>query len=173
MTTIRAFLLYGAADYKGASPLIDSVNRHLTRDSFEDGHFTTVFFADIDLEQRKINWIRAGHEPALFYSPADGAFTRLLGNGMALGVDPDARIYEYEIHGWEKGSILAMVSDGLKESRNAAAEMYGENRIQSLIARYSDQPAQTIQKELIGDLKGFIGKVPIADDITVVIVKLL
>lgn len=173
MTTIRAFLRYGAAGYTGASPLIESVNRHLTRDSFESGHFTTVFFADIDLERRKIIWIRAGHEPALLYSPESGAFTRLLGSGMALGVDPEAKIHEYEIRGWENGAILAMVSDGLKESRNSAGEMYGENRIQALIARYSDQPAQTIQKELIGDLKGFIGKVPIADDITVVIVKLV
>jgi sigma-B regulation protein RsbU (phosphoserine phosphatase) len=172
MTTIRAFLLYGADDYKGASSLIDSVNRHLTRDSFENGHFTTVFFADIDLELQKITWIRAGHEPALFFSPAGGCFTRLLGSGMALGVNPDARNDEYEICGWEKGSILAIVSDGLKESRNAAGEMYGEKRIQTLIARYSDQPARTIQKKLMEDLDRFIEKVPISDDITVVIVKL-
>lgn len=172
MTTIRAFLLYGAADYKGASSLIDSVNRHLTRDSFENGHFTTVFFADIDLEHRKITWIRAGHEPALFYSPAGGEFTRLLGSGMALGVDPEARIDEYEICGWTKGSILAIVSDGLKESRNPAGEMYGEQRIQDLIARNWDQPARTIQQTLMEDLDGFIEKVPISDDITVVIVKL-
>ena len=172
MTTIRAFLLYGAADYKGASPLIDSVNRHLTRDSFENGHFTTVFFADIDLEHQKITWIRAGHEPALFYSPARGTFDKLMGSGMALGVDPDAKIYESDIHGWEKGSILAIVSDGLKESRNDQGEMYGENRIQNIIARYSDQCAQNIQKELMEDLDRFIKKVPIADDITIVIAKL-
>nr|NJM01241.1 PP2C family protein-serine/threonine phosphatase [Desulfobacula sp.] len=173
MTTIRAFLRYGAEDYQGALPLIRSVNRHLAGDGSESGHFTTVFFADIDLEQKKINWIRAGHEPALLYSPESGEFTRLLGSGMALGVEPDAEIYEYEILGWEKDSILAIVSDGLKESRNSAGEMYGENRIRALITRYPDQPAQTIQKELIRDLKGFIGKVPIADDITVVIVKLV
>lgn len=173
MTTIRAFLLYGASDYKGASPLIESVNRHLTKDNFENGHFTTIFFADIDLEHQTIHWIRAGHEPALFYSPDSRRFSRLLGSGMALGVDRTTRIYEYAIHGWEKGSILTIVSDGLKESRNANGEMYGESRIQTIIARYSGQPAQTIQNELMGDLDRFIEKVPIADDITVVIVKFL
>jgi len=91
---------------------------------------------------------------------------------MVLGVDLDARIDEHEICGWEKGSILAIVSDGLKESRNPAGEMYGEQRIQALIARYSDQPARTIQKKLMEDLDGFIETVPISDDITVVIVKL-
>ena len=173
MTTIRAFLRYGAEDYKGPAQLIRSVNKHLTRDSYETGRFTTVFFVEIDQERKVIKWVRAGHEPALFFTPESGKFQKLLGNGMALGVDADAQINEHEINGWGKGSILVIVSDGLKESRNSQGEMYGEKRIIKIIEQYATQSAKTIEKKLIEDLNNYRKDVPIADDITIVIVKFL
>ena len=128
---------------------------------------------EIDQESQVIKWIRAGHEPALFCSPGSGKFQKLLGNGMALGVDVDARIDEYEICGWEKGSVLVIVSDGLKESRNAQGEMYSEKRIINIIEKNLAQSAKTIEKKLLEDLNDFREDVPIADDITIVIVKFL
>lgn len=173
MTTIRAFLRYGAEDYKGATSLICSVNKHLTRDSYETGRFTTVFFVEIDLENQVIKWIRAGHEPALFFIPGSGKFDKLLGKGMALGVDADAQINEHEINGWEKGAVLVIFSDGLKESKNAAGEMYGEKRITTVIEKYAAQSAKTIEKNLIEDLNNFRNSAPMDDDITIVTVKFL
>ena len=173
MTTIRAYLRYGIENYKGPSQLIQSVNNHLTKDSFETGRFTTVFFADIDLENHTIKWIRAGHEPALFFTPGNADFLKLMGEGMALGVDANAQIYEYEIQGWEKGTILAIVSDGLKESRNALGEMYGEKRITEVIKEYANHPAGVIKNKLIENLTGFRNHTPIEDDMTLVIVKFL
>ena len=173
MTTIRAFLRYGAEDYKGPTQLIRSVNKHLTRDSYETGRFTTAFFVEIDQEKKVIKWLRAGHEPALFFNPDLGKFQKLLGNGIALGVDADAQFDEHEISGWEKGSILVIVSDGLKESRNSQGEMYGEKRITKAIEQHAAQSAKTIEKNLLEDLNNFKKDVPIADDITIVVVKFL
>lgn len=171
MTTIRAFFRYGAEDYKDAASLIRSVNRHITRDSYESGRFTTVFFVEIDVEHQVIKWIRAGHEPALFFTPGSGKFHKLLGNGMALGVDATARIDEHEIDGWDKGDILMIFSDGLKESRNPEGEMYGEKRMTAVIETYAAQSAGAIKKNLMEDLNTFRRGRPIEDDITIVIVK--
>jgi len=173
MTTIRAFLRYGAEDYRGPAQLIGSVNKHLARDSSETGRFTTVFFAEIDQEQQKIKWIRAGHEPALFFTPGSGKLQRLLGKGMALGIDAGTQIHEYEICGWEKGSVLVIVSDGLKESRNSHGKMYGEKRIVKIIEQYATQSAKVIEKKLIEDLNNFREDIAVADDITIVIVKFI
>jgi phosphoserine phosphatase RsbU/P len=173
MTTIRAFFRYGAEEYGGPSSLIRSVNKHLTRDNYETGEFTTVFFVEIDQENHVIKWIRCGHEPALFFMPGSGNFKKLVGKGMALGVDADIQIDEHEINGWEKGSILALVSDGLKESRNSQGEMYGEKRITQAIEQHAAQSAKTIEKKLIEDLNHFRKDVPIADDVTIVIAKFL
>lgn len=173
MTTIRAFLRYGAENYKGPTQLIRSVNKHLTRDSYETGRFTTAFFIEIDQDQKVIKWLRAGHEPALFFNPDLGKFQKLLGNGMALGVDAEIQFDEHEISGWGKGSILVLVSDGLKESRNSQGEMYGEKRITKVIEQYAAQSAKTIEKKLLEDLNNFRKDVPLSDDITIVTVKFL
>ena len=92
---------------------------------------------------------------------------------MALGVDAKAQINEHEINGWEKGSILVIVSDGLKESRNPQGEMYGEKRIAKVIKQHAAQSAKTIEKKLMEDLNCFRKDVPLADDVTIVIVKFL
>jgi len=173
MTTIRAFFRYGVEDYKGPTELIQSVNQHITRDSYETGRFTTVFFVEVDVENYLIKWIRAGHEPALLYTPSSGRVQKLLGSGMALGVDAEAQIHEYEIKGWESGTILVIFSDGLKESRNTQGEMYGEKRISKVIKQFAAESAKTIEKNLIDGLTDFSKNLPIEDDITIVTVKFL
>ncbi len=173
MTTIRAFFRYGVQDYKGLAPLISSVNKHLTKDSYETGRFTTVFFLEIDFETKEINWVRAGHEPALMYHPGTKKMDKLLGNGMALGVDEDMVVQESKIQGWEKGTVLVIYSDGLKESKNPAGEMFGEKRISDIIEEYASSSAQTIEENLIKDLKEFMQSSSIEDDITIVVIKFL
>ena len=173
MTTIRAFLRYGAENYSGPAQLINAVNRHLTRDSSETGRFTTLFFADIDMESKCLKWVRAGHEPALFFRPGTGEIEKLRGSGMALGVEEDTPIQENELRNWEPGSVLVILSDGIKESRNGQGEMYGEDRIIQTLLQHASQPAKAIESKLIEDLEKFRGNVPISDDITIVIVKFL
>ncbi len=173
MTTIRAFLHYGAREYPGAVQLIEAVNRHLTRDSFETGRFTTAFFVEIDLKTRDMKWIRAGHEPALFFTPSSGKCRKLVGKGMALGVDASAKIYENQLSGIEKGCVLVIYSDGIKESRNGDNQMYGEKRIIDLIEKNAVLSARELEKAIRRDLKNFTGDLPLEDDITLVIVKFL
>ncbi len=173
MTTIRAFLQYGADHYTGPSQLIESVNRHLTRDSFESGRFTTAFFVEINLENFSMKWIRAGHEPALLYIPSTGRCEKLVGKGMALGVDADARIYENLIEDIETGSVLVIYSDGIKESRNVDNQMYGEKRMIDLIQNNAVLSSSELKMKLEQDLKVFTEDFPIEDDITLVIVKFL
>jgi phosphoserine phosphatase RsbU/P len=173
MTTIRAFFRYGVDICKGPHSLISSVNKYITKDSFETGRFTTVFYVEIDNEEKIIKWIRAGHEPALLFTPGTGKCEKLVGKGMALGVQANTPIEENEIRGWEKNSILVIYSDGLKESRNPKGEMYGEERILKIIKQNATQSAKAIEQKIINDLNDFRGSIPIEDDITMVIVKFI
>lgn len=170
MTTIRAFLRYGIENYTTPLDLIRSVNRHLTRDSQESGRFATLFFVDIDMETQTLKWIRAGHEPGLLFKPND-IVEKLMGKGMALGVDTDALIEENEIRGWETGTVLLIASDGIKESRNLEGEMYGEEKMIRVVQMHKTKPAQIIEARLIEDLQQFTGNAAPEDDITMVIVK--
>jgi sigma-B regulation protein RsbU (phosphoserine phosphatase) len=173
MATIRAFLKYGVRHYQGPAQLIASVNRHLTRDSGGSGRFTTAFFAEVNLDNFSMRWVRAGHEPAFLFTPGTNKCEKLIGKGMALGVDAEADIHENLIEDVEKGSVLVIYSDGIKESRNAQQQMYGEKRIIDLIEKNAVLSASDLLVRITEDLKQFTGEHPIEDDITLVIIKFL
>jgi sigma-B regulation protein RsbU (phosphoserine phosphatase) len=173
MTTARAFLLFGARDYSGPANLLTEVNRFLTRDSVETGRFMTMFFLEIDPANRTLRWVRAGHDPAILYDPAQDSFRELDGDGMALGVVEDLRFQDSGLQGWTAGSIVIVGTDGLRETMNGQGEMFGRERLRDLIRRHADQSAEGIQEAVIKSLHRFRGEVPQEDDLTLVVIRLL
>ena len=67
--------------------VIQALNRHLARDVVSTSRFMTLFYLTVDAERRALEWVRAGHEPALRYDPESQSFEELRGPGMALGID--------------------------------------------------------------------------------------
>ena len=99
----------------------------MTRDIEEAGDFMTLFYLMINPANRSLCWVRAGHDPAVFYDPHTDTFEELRGAGMALGVYADGRYQEYRKTGLKKGQIIMLGSDGLWEARNPKGEMFGKD----------------------------------------------
>ncbi|MBW2657203.1 MAG: PAS domain S-box protein, partial [Deltaproteobacteria bacterium] len=74
MTTARAFLRMRASQPGTISEIITAMNHHLTQDVLESGRFMTLFYLTIDPENDRIDWVRAGHDPALVYDPGRDEF---------------------------------------------------------------------------------------------------
>src|SRR5258708_33909940 len=70
----------------------------------------------------------------------------------------------------QEADMLALVSDGIFEQRNAAGEEYGEARVKDVIARNHRQTPADIVAELFAAIAAFAGNAP-EDDMTVVLVK--
>jgi sigma-B regulation protein RsbU (phosphoserine phosphatase) len=85
----------------------------------------------------------------------------------------DADYQKYTHEGWTSGSIVVVGTDGIREAQNVEGEMFGLDRLRESIRKSSTEPAETIQNEIIKDLKTFQGEAPQEDDITLVVVKLL
>jgi phosphoserine phosphatase RsbU/P len=118
MASARAFLIARAQGFTQTEKLVEEVNRHLARDSAPTGRFMSMFLLEIDPAAKSLRWVRAGHEPAVIYSPAAGSFEDLGGEGMALGVEADARYRSYERQGWEPGAVIVIGTDGITETRS-------------------------------------------------------
>jgi sigma-B regulation protein RsbU (phosphoserine phosphatase) len=172
MATARAHLISGVEAYAGGTHLIQAVNRFLTRDIQETGWFITLFWLVIDPERRRLAWIRAGHEAALFYDPLRDRFDRLEGAGMALGVASDQRYQEYEKQGWAVGSIVFMGTDGLQETRNPKGQMYGDAPLRQIIRAHRDQSAAAIKEAILQSVDAYRADRPQEDDTTLVVIKL-
>ena len=42
----------------------------------------TLFYMTVDQDRRCLEWVRAGHDPGIFYDPDSGLFEDLAGPGL-------------------------------------------------------------------------------------------
>jgi sigma-B regulation protein RsbU (phosphoserine phosphatase) len=173
MASARAFLLSEAQLFKSPSLLARDVNRYMTRDSAPTGRFMSMFFLEIDPAAKTLRWVRAGHEPAVMFSPASVVFRELGGDGMALGVVEDTDYRDYLQQGWEPGTVVVIGTDGITETRNRSGDLFGSERIRDIIRTHAASSAAGIQSAVIEAVQTFRGDAPQEDDVTLVVVKLL
>jgi sigma-B regulation protein RsbU (phosphoserine phosphatase) len=171
MTTARAFLRMRASQPGTISEIITAMNRHLTQDVLESGRFMTLFYLTIDPAQGRIDWVRAGHDPALIYDPGLDEFTELKGSGVALGVNGDFDYKENSIGGLANGQIIAVGTDGIWEAVNSQGEMFGKERFRHIIKRNARAGSSDIVSAVYNELNQFTRGRKSEDDITLVIIK--
>ena len=172
MATARAHLIAGAASYRGGPHLIGAVNRFLAQDIQDTGWFITLFWLEIDPDRRRLRWIRAGHDAALFYDPRRDRFETLDGEGLALGVQRDYAYREYEKRNWPAGGVILIGTDGLHETRNPAGRMFGLEPLRDLIRSHQAQSAAAIRDAILQAIEHYRQGGAREDDATLVVVKL-
>lgn len=172
MTTARAFLRMRASQPGSISDIVTAMNNHLAQDTLDTGKFMTLFCLTIDPEEKYLEWVRAGHDPALVYSPDQDEFEELKGSGIALGVSDGVRYSENRKSGLLNGQIIAIGTDGIWEAFNTAGEMFGKERYQDIIRTHADKSADQILDAVYRELNDFTLGRKSDDDITLVIAKI-
>jgi sigma-B regulation protein RsbU (phosphoserine phosphatase) len=174
MATVRSSLHQRSALPGGSSAdIITDVNRQLSRDVEDSGQFMTMFFLNIDPEGKSLQWVRAGHDPAIFYDPKTDLFEDLGGKGIALGINEDVLFQDNEKAGLEKGHLIFLSTDGIWEALNPSGEMFGKARVCEILREHASSSAEAIIDSVIEGLHRFTKGVILEDDITLVIVKLV
>ena len=171
MTTARAFLRMRASQPGTIAEIVTAMNRHLTRDILESGRFMTLFYLTIDPGKKRLEWVRAGHDPALIYDPASDEFDELKGSGVALGVKDDFDYEQNRRSDLAKSQIIAVGTDGIWEAVNKKGEMFGKERLKEVIRRNAAAGAGDILNAVYTELNSFTRGQKSEDDITLVIVK--
>ncbi len=171
MTSARAFLRMRAAQSGHISEIITEMNRHLTSDILDSGRFMTLFYLAIDPDNRQLQWVRAGHDPAIIYDPAKNTFEELTGAGIALGVREDFRYEENVKAGVSDGQIIALGTDGIWEAINRDGQMFGKQRFRDIIRHHARENATNILSAVYDELDDFTRGLKSADDITLVVAK--
>jgi sigma-B regulation protein RsbU (phosphoserine phosphatase) len=162
----RSFLPGSAAD------IISDVNRQLVHDVADAGQFVTMFYLLIDPLNKQLQYVRAGHDPAIFYDPNTDTFEELDGAGMALGVNNNWKANAYTKTALENGQIIFLSTDGIREACNPQGEMFGKEPIYDIIRNNSSSRATEILDAMITSLSKFQQGAKIEDDITLVIIKI-
>lgn len=169
MASARAFLRAQVGRAASPARAVSEVNRLLFQDTFRTGHFMTLMLMEFD--RQGLTWVRAGHDPALAYDPAEDRFEELLGPGPALGLMPDQEYSQQRWPGLAPGQIFCLATDGVWEARDARGEPYGKARLRACIRAHASRPATEIVEAVANDVAAFRGRRPGEDDVTLVIVR--
>nr|MDJ0856947.1 PP2C family protein-serine/threonine phosphatase [Desulfobacterales bacterium] len=171
MTTARAFLRMRARQPGDLAAIVSDLNRHLTSDTRRSDRFMTLLLMSIDPAAAAIEWVRAGHDPALLYNPAAGDFEELRGPGLVLGLNEAVHYTAVRRTGIAPGQVIALATDGVWEARDTRGEMWGKDRLQETMRERAGDPAETIVADVFDRLKAFTrGTLP-EDDKTLVVIK--
>jgi len=171
MATVRASLRQRASLPGGIAEMISDVNFQLAKDVEYSGDFVTLFFLVIDTLQGQLEWVRAGHDPAVIYTPQTDSLQELKGPGMALGVKTEWQYESNQLTGLTGGQIILLGTDGIWEAQNQKGERMGKDPIYQVLREHAAESASDILQSVFDSLDDFQLGTKKEDDITAVIVK--
>ena len=133
--------------------------------AFEDDRMLTAFCGLLDVGTGELEYVNAGHPPALLF---DGAATfeqlRLTGPLVTPALPDDC--WEKDRRTLASGARLLLYTDGVVEARNGK-ELFGEERLFALLDGSS--PAELLDR-VLDEVHGFSAGRPLDDDLTLLAV---
>lgn len=171
MASARSALRSNARRVTEIGEIVRSVNLRLLHDTLP-GEFATAFYLELSAEGRSMKYCNAGHEPLLLLR--NGEICELDVGGLAMGIAEDAD-YESAEAALMPGDVLVLFTDGMLEALNYDGQAYGRERLHASIKLHGalppDLPVDMISKQLLWDVRRFVGLAPVTDDITLVVVR--
>lgn len=130
--------------------------------------FMTMCFATWQKGRQKIRVANAGQSQPLLYH--GGHCEKINLAGYPLGIFEEAAYEEWgEI--LDQGDIMVFHSDGIAETTNPEGIFYGTDRVRKLIEDHPKQTASELADLILRDVEWFAQGLPLADDRTLVILK--
>jgi serine phosphatase RsbU (regulator of sigma subunit) len=117
-------------------------------------------------------FINAGHNPAYLFRSATGTIEELVSDADAyvLGMFEFASYQSRTLHLY-KGDILVVYSDGLTDAQNRQEEMFGEERLLTIIQQQAPSGSHALKQKFLEAIEEFTQGMPQNDDITFLIVE--
>jgi serine phosphatase RsbU (regulator of sigma subunit) len=91
---------------------------------------------------------------------------------VGMGVSMEYQYLSVHKSHLKKGQMIIIATDGIWKVHNKIGEMFGKQRIQSLIRTYASLDAETIIETIFNEHRQFIQDTKREDDLTMVIIKI-
>jgi len=129
--------------------------------------FITFVVVILDPNDTELTVVNAGHLPPLVRT-TEGTIRSLPKecSGMPLGVSPKQKFQGSKLR-LNPGEFLTLYTDGITEAMNADREIYGRDRLGSLIVNAANDVDGLI-KDIVDDVDAFCDRHPQRDDMCVV-----
>ncbi len=171
MTKLQTMIKFSCIDNKSPKEILVDINKRIYEE-LDKSWFVTITLALFDLKDRKLIFCRAGHMPILLASngTVQSYRTQGLGVGIEKGVVFERPLVEEEVT-LKSGQIFAFFTDGVTEAMNEHNELFGDDKLNSILKNKSNSISADIVNEVLQSVETFRGTAEMNDDITMVVVK--
>jgi len=170
MAEARAFLRAFAKTAPWIDRALALMNDALVPDMV-GGKFLSLFAAILDPKDGRMEWCNAGHNPPLLYRASDRTIHPLARTGRILGILPGEPCGPGEPVKLELGDALLLYTDGVTEARGAGGELFGTERLESVLKDAAEKEPEAILDVVRASVREFTGGTRNEDDVTMVAVK--
>jgi sigma-B regulation protein RsbU (phosphoserine phosphatase) len=170
MASFRASLIAEIRNNYAIRSIMFKVN-NLLFESTQSDIFVTAVYGVLDTKNRIFTFTNAGHNAPIFRH-ADGRMEYLIEGGVALGTFENSK-YEERPLGLIPGDLIVFYTDGVTEAKNENEEEFGTKRLKQVINGSYHLSAPEIQNNIYQAVKDFTGNLPQADDLTMIVIKVL
>jgi len=147
--------------------LLRSVNE-LFYENTADNAYATLFFAEYDDQAQRLRYANCGHLSALLLR-RNNTLERLDSTCTVLGLFKEWECSIEECH-LVSGDTIALYTDGITESCNAAGEEFGERRLTEALRRHRELPSRDLLAAIVDEVRQFSPGEQY-DDITLIVAK--
>ena len=139
----------------------------------------TFFVCVVDPDNMTVTYSNASHNPPYLYKydekadPSKKDLKALMeAVGYRLGHKPDS-VYEDASMKISSDDMLVLFTDGFIECTSPEKEEYGNRKFIKSILKYMKGPSEDACNGIVKDARDFFAEQPLADDLTMVVAKVL
>jgi sigma-B regulation protein RsbU (phosphoserine phosphatase) len=133
-----------------------------------EGRFMTICFATWQRGRSKLRVANAGQSQPLLYK--DGRCGKVELTGFPLGIFEEVNYDEWGVT-LEPGNIVVFHSDGIAETANGEGQFFGTERLRKIIEDQHELNAAELADRVFREVEWFAQGAPLADDRTLVVLK--
>jgi len=171
MPSLAVALRLRARELSGPAEIIKNLDQVLQQIT-NTATFVTMFYARFDQAGKTLQYANGGHNPPLLIRSKTGQSLQLEAGGPIMGILKDAQ-FSNTVIALNPGDILTLFTDGVTEQENEAGDEFSIERLEEVVRRNELEPAAALVAHITEAVSTFAAEKPQADDLTVVVVKVL
>ncbi len=135
--------------------------------------FLSLAYCYFDLTSMTCTYVNAGHLPPIHYRKQSQTVNEWRTGGVVLGQFPGYE-YQCETISLQSGDKVVLYTDGVSESENADAELYGRARLREFVAKNASLNPAQLTRQLLREVEAFrvVDANVQIDDTTVLVVEI-
>lgn len=156
----------------GPGELLGLVNRHLAHD-VTSGKFMTLFYGVLDPDDGTIVYANAGQGGCFVLHAEDGRWEEMPACAPPAGVVDGIAFPEARIEHVRAPDVIVLATDGIWETLDADGAPFGYEGLERVVRAHAGGSAQEIAGAVRAAVEAHRGAGPQADDVTLVVAKVL